>query len=547
MLALREGRLVDACKNEQACIPLETGDGLVELARIHPRAYLRKDSHQFPRAYNVSNPQRGGGAGRVTRVEVISDWWAKRPSKIIVTDATGDLVLAVREWPKMDEMICGNDGKSKCSCKYSAERRGVEREGYTATQHHAHPQLDSLLHHIIRPTACIRSLALLLLLTHIIHQPAHSPTHPLTHSLTPFIHLARPLALPLAFPHPPPSRAPAAHRSLLTTTDPDNGKGSATSHMVVDVPMLVGCRRTDGSIFTNDKLRAMYAQDPTQNMCGPSGCSGCPLVADDETGKQQGGGVQVIVDATVADGNPDIILTSLVTYTGYEKAAAAVAPKAYCHSDPKNPRFFIAKVTDVPGWKWGEQCFTGAVLGAANKVEEKVAGVGSYGGSCTCPNGQTYQVGDNNDSCGSMACYGGVKGACESESETKVAHSRAGRKVTCGKKDAPVAALCVDTRGSGSGAHGSDTRGTYANGVSTQCEYYKNKNECGLWGGACQKTCGQCGKTYCLPRGEWKSDKCVRRERSGEREKRRKVSSRHPVVLYLLSIQSLCWVYHHLY
>ena len=58
----------------------------------------------------------------------------------------------------------------------------------------------------------------------------------------------------------------------------------------------------------------------------------------------------------------------------------------------------------------------------------------------------------------------------------------------------PVVAPCVDTRGSGSGAHGSDTRGTYANGVSTQCEYYKNKNECGLWGGACQKTCGQCGK-----------------------------------------------------
>ena len=36
-------------------------------------------------------------------------------------------------------------------------------------------------------------------------------------------------------------------------------------------------------------------------------------------------------------------------------------------------------------------------------------------------------------------------------------------------------------------------------------------------------------------------------EREASREKRRKVSSRHPVVLYLLSIQSLCWVYHHLY
>ena len=71
--------------------------------------------------------------------------------------------------------------------------------------------------------------------------------------------------------------------------------------------------------------------------------------------------------------------------------------------------------------------------GPANKVEEKVAGVGGYGGSCKCPDGQTYQVGDNNDHCGSMACYGGEKGACES----KHVNSRAGRKVTCGKKEAP--------------------------------------------------------------------------------------------------------------
>merc|ERR1712086_1086218 len=50
----------------------------------------------------------------------------------------------------------------------------------------------------------------------------------------------------------------------------------------------------------------------------------------------------------------------------------------------------------------------------------------------------------------------------------------------------------VDTRASGSGLHGDDSRGSYANGLSSQCEYYKNKNQCGTWGKGCKKTCGLC-------------------------------------------------------
>ena len=38
---------------------------------------------------------------------------------------------------------------------------------------------------------------------------------------------------------------------------------------------------------------------------------------------------------------------------------------------------------------------------------------GVYGGTCTCPDGQTYQVGDSMDVCGSLACIGGVSGVCE--------------------------------------------------------------------------------------------------------------------------------------
>ena len=39
-------------------------------------------------------------------------------------------------------------------------------------------------------------------------------------------------------------------------------------------------------------------------------------------------------------------------------------------------------------------------------------GPGGWGGSCTCPDGQIYQVGDNGDSCGSLSCVGGVPGTC---------------------------------------------------------------------------------------------------------------------------------------
>ena len=43
----------------------------------------------------------------------------------------------------------------------------------------------------------------------------------------------------------------------------------------------------------------------------------------------------------------------------------------------------------------------------------KVDGVGGWGGTCTCPDGSTYDVGDNGNACGSLACVGGKAGACQ--------------------------------------------------------------------------------------------------------------------------------------
>jgi len=52
--------------------------------------------------------------------------------------------------------------------------------------------------------------------------------------------------------------------------------------------------------------------------------------------------------------------------------------------------------------------------------------IGVWGGSCTCPDGRVYQVADEGNMCGSVACVGGVQGHCnEGEGEWSF------RKVIC--------------------------------------------------------------------------------------------------------------------
>lgn len=63
-----------------------------------------------------------------------------------------------------------------------------------------------------------------------------------------------------------------------------------------------------------------------------------------------------------------------------------------------------------------------------NLVEENAAG--GWGGSCTCPDGSVYQVGDNNDFCDSLACVGGVSGGCNRQHGVW-----SYRKVTCAARD----------------------------------------------------------------------------------------------------------------
>merc|ERR1712012_641683 len=83
----------------------------------------------------------------------------------------------------------------------------------------------------------------------------------------------------------------------------------------------------------------------------------------------------------------------------------------------------------------GEWSYRKVTCGAPlhNVVEEKAPGVGGWGGSCTCPDGSVYQVGDNIDYCDSLACIGGVSGTCNRR------HGEwSRRKATCGAQLAPA-------------------------------------------------------------------------------------------------------------
>ena len=47
-----------------------------------------------------------------------------------------------------------------------------------------------------------------------------------------------------------------------------------------------------------------------------------------------------------------------------------------------------------------------------NIVQNYVDSAGAWGGTCLCPDGNSYQVGDDGDSCGSLACVNGAMLNC---------------------------------------------------------------------------------------------------------------------------------------
>ena len=104
---------------------------------------------------------------------------------------------------------------------------------------------------------------------------------------------------------------------------------------------------------------------------------------------------------------------------------------------------------------------------------------------------RTYQI-HGGVSLTGYTCLHRVHNCAPGKGLQKGTASADGVCISCG-----AGAVCIDTRASGSGLEGDDNRGSYTNGVSSQCEYFKSKNQCGTvgegaWGAACLKTCGLC-------------------------------------------------------
>jgi len=62
--------------------------------------------------------------------------------------------------------------------------------------------------------------------------------------------------------------------------------------------------------------------------------------------------------------------------------------------------------------------------------EQNSKKTGGWGGSCKCPSGKTYWVGDNWNSCKSIGCVGGIPGKCKKRVHRKWLH----KHVTCAQK-----------------------------------------------------------------------------------------------------------------
>jgi len=94
-------------------------------------------------------------------------------------------------------------------------------------------------------------------------------------------------------------------------------------------------------------------------------------------------------------------------------------------------------LTTPQGLRWLRIRSSGQASGV-NVRETGVVGVGGWGGTCTCPNGAVYQVGDNGDSCATIACIGGISGTCSGNNP-----GGGGVRVTCGLPAASVREISV--------------------------------------------------------------------------------------------------------
>jgi len=127
---------------------------------------------------------------------------------------------------------------------------------------------------------------------------------------------------------------------------------------------------------------------------------------------------------------------------------------------------------------------------ANRNVYQRVTGVGGYGGWCTCPDGNKYNVGDYNDACGlgpdSLACEGGVPEECVKQHDD----SRFGMKVTCAASEStPVAGTEQPTPQPSPSTKSPSSTPTIT--AQSDEHFYREVSGVGGWGGWCTCPDGQ--------------------------------------------------------
>jgi len=138
-----------------------------------------------------------------------------------------------------------------------------------------------------------------------------------------------------------------------------------------------------------------------------------------------GGGTACTDDLCIDGACADCSCTDFVDYNGFgncQKETGQKGVMCYVNRPSTCTDLSPLRTLDIPRQYSWEAC----QRRAENVVQENAAGVRSWGGTCRCPDGSTYQVGATDDICESLACVNGEMLDCNRKSGVW-----SQRKVTC--------------------------------------------------------------------------------------------------------------------
>jgi hypothetical protein len=209
----------------------------------------------------------------------------------------------------------------------------------------------------------------------------------------------------------------AAAASTTATPPTAAAAAAAATEPEEDVVRRKKHRRRRRRLFETVELVVGSAYGPT-SVAAPSANLVCPSEVNKENWSTEGdfGDVFAVV---VADGqvsvSPPFPLTTLLSRRPSLSPPCSLAalPSHHSLSFVSTPQVSVTRTDGIctrilGGCGWGFELKFNC-LDMSAQIENyyrKVEGVGAAGGVCTCPDGATYEVGDNGDSCDSLACEG---------------------------------------------------------------------------------------------------------------------------------------------